>query len=229
MSSDKSNTHRSQPIPIEGHRHSRRRSESVSESSSSESSASPTSPFLAPMSGYPPKIAPLSPSSSPILNYFLGQSSPTKSPASTFPFRRPFGAPVIEDDEAPGDEKPVTRHARRASAAWAGSERPAHPPIPVPSDQQDRAAGLFRRLSLGGALTRPQPPMLKPVSGAIGANAAAQVKRSGTPPNMSAIPSAETPRRQRRSNTVATDASRPPRAPSPMGERILKGHFDGFN
>jgi hypothetical protein len=28
---------------------------------------------------------------------------------------------------------------------------------------------------------------------------------------------------------VSIDNGRPRRAPSPMGERILKGHFDGFN
>lgn len=36
--------------------------------------------------------------------------------------------------------------------------------------------------------------------------------------------------RMRRSATVNVDGGgRTRRAPSPMGERILKGHFDGFN
>lgn len=94
-----SNTSPSQPIPIEGH-HGRRRSESVSESS--ESSASPTTPysmgtpFPTPATGYPPRIASLTPSS-PILSYFLSQPSPTaKSPTNTFPMRRNLGPPVIE-------------------------------------------------------------------------------------------------------------------------------------
>jgi len=32
-----------------------------------------------------------------------------------------------------------------------------------------------------------------------------------------------------RSATISAADGRPRRAPSPMGERILKGHFDGFN
>lgn len=31
-----------------------------------------------------------------------------------------------------------------------------------------------------------------------------------------------------RSATISVDNGRPRRVPSPMGERILKGHFDGF-
>jgi hypothetical protein len=36
-------------------------------------------------------------------------------------------------------------------------------------------------------------------------------------------------RKTRRANTLAPGTPRPKRAPSPMGERILTGHFDGFN
>ena len=36
-------------------------------------------------------------------------------------------------------------------------------------------------------------------------------------------------RKTRRANTLAPGTARPRRAPSPMGERILTGHFDGFN
>lgn len=214
------------PISFEGH-HGRRRSDSVSESS--EDSASPTTPytastpFPASATGVPPRISPSSPTS-PIFSYFFGQSSPTtaatKSPASTFPLRRNFGPPVVEDDES-SEAQPAGAHThgRRASTAWTGTDRFVQPPPPPPvtshNDQQDRAAGVLRRLSLGGALGRPQISAFKP--------APAQGHRSGTPPP------ALTARKPRRSNTMAAGTPRPPRAPSPMGERILKGHFDGFN
>ena len=86
------NAEHSKPIPIENHR---RRSHSVSEASSSDSSISPSSPITPTSPLYPRVGGAVSPSSSPILSYFLAQS-PNKSPAATFPFRRGFGAPVIE-------------------------------------------------------------------------------------------------------------------------------------
>lgn len=224
-SNENTKVHHSQPIPIDTHRHARTRSGSVSDdsSSSSDSLASPTS--TSPLSSYPitnPKV--ITPSTSPILSYFFAGQSP-KSPAATFPFRRNFGAPVFEDDEP--EAEPVGRHARRASTAWPGNERPQQPP-PVSGSgiQQDRAAGLLRRLSLGGSLGRPPVPNMKQASGANGAAAmSAAPERTRTPPNFS---TAETPRRSRRANTL-NPGSRPQRAPSPMGERMLSGHFDGFN
>jgi len=224
-----SNSSPSQPIPIEGH-HGRRRSESVSESS--ESSASPTTPysmgtpFPTPATGYPPRIASLTPSS-PILSYFLSQPSPTaKSPTNTFPMRRNLGPPVIEDDEATESQAATpTKHGRRASTAWSGSERFAQPPVPAPTEQHDRAAGMLRRLSLGGALGRPQlPPNFKQSGGAN-----TQTERGASPQRASAAAAGQVPRKPRRANTISPGTPRPPRAPSPMGERILKGHFDGFN
>ncbi|EMD33934.1 hypothetical protein CERSUDRAFT_117458 [Gelatoporia subvermispora B] len=214
-SDDHNNVHHSQPIPI----HSRRRSESVSESSS-ESSASPTSPFPTPISGVAPRIGPLSPSTSPILSYIMSQ--PPKSPTATFPFRRGFGAPVVDDDDVPV-ETPVTRHARRASTAWAGSERPSQPAL-IPPQKQDRAAGVLRRLSLGGALARPhiQIPKSPPPSTAA--------PRVPTPPqHAAAVGAGLNGRKVRRSATMGGGSPPKPRAPSPMGERMLKGHFDGFN
>ncbi|OCH85717.1 hypothetical protein OBBRIDRAFT_807316 [Obba rivulosa] len=224
MSADNNNTvHHSKPIPI----HSRRRSESVSDSSSSESSASPTSPFPTPISGVAPRIAPLSPSTStsPILSYIMSQSP--KSPTATFPFRRGFGAPVF-DEEDPAAQTPAIKHARRASTAWIGSERPAQPPPPPVPQQQERAAGVLRRLSFGGALTRPQIQIPKPPGGSPPHTTAAP--RTPTPPHRAAATgAAPTGRNVRRSATLSSGAPPKPRAPSPMGERMLKGHFDGFN
>ncbi|KAJ3475845.1 hypothetical protein NLI96_g11562 [Meripilus lineatus] len=176
-----SNVPHSQPmaIPIG---HGRRRAGSISESSSSSSSSSDSSyspPLNTPFAGdrmNRPRVAPVSPSTSPILSYFLAQSP--KSPTGSFPFRRNFGTSVAEgpasnyfppysiilkesyliaDDES---EIPViAKHPRRASmASWSATDRPPQAPQPqvqIPDNQQDRAAGLLRRLSLGaGALAR---------------------------------------------------------------------------
>ncbi|KAI0663804.1 hypothetical protein C8Q70DRAFT_1042454 [Cubamyces menziesii] len=223
-SNDNSNLPRSLPIPIG----SRRRSGSVSDSSSSDSgSTSPASPLQSPTSGALPRIAPITPSTSPILSYFLSQS-PKSPPNATFPFRRGMAPPVYEDDEVFESEKAApTRHARSASTAWPTGDRFAAPPVAPLPGQQDRAAGLLRRLSLGGNMARPQMPASKQVN-----NGTAQAPRSTTPPGLSSNPAGAQPtptRKARRANTMAPGTPRPPRAPSPMGERILKGHFDGFN
>ncbi|CDO75186.1 hypothetical protein BN946_scf184866.g27 [Trametes cinnabarina] len=226
MSSNENNVPHSLPIPIGG---SRRRSGSVSEGSSSDSgSTSPASPLQTPASGPLPRIAPITPSTSPILSYFLSQS-PKSPPSATFPFRRGMAPPVYEDDEMYEAEKPAPRHGRSVSTAWPTTDRfPVSPTaaMSVPG-QQDRASGLLRRLSLGGNMTRPQLPPQKPVN-----NGTREAPRSTTPPGMSSNPAGalSTPtRKARRANTMAPGTARPPRAPSPMGERILKGHFDGFN
>ncbi|KAH9847706.1 hypothetical protein C2E23DRAFT_871683 [Lenzites betulinus] len=207
------------PIPIGG----RRRSESVSEGSSSSDSGSvsPASPVQSPASGTLPRIAPITPGTSPILSYFLSQS-PKSPSAATFPFRRGMAPPVYEDEEAFDNEKPAPRHARSASTAWPTGDRFVVPQ-PPPGHQQDRAAGLLRRLSLGGSIARPQVPPPRPMNGS------AQAPRSTTPPGMKSASAGAAARKTRRSNTMAAGTPRPPRAPSPMGERILKGHFDGFN
>lgn len=187
------NVQHSKPIPINTRRG---RSYSVSDSSSSEESCSPSSPvspLQSPLTGNAPRIAPLSPGATPILNYFLTHS-PAKSPSSatsaTFPFRRGFGSAVFDsgtwlsllthaetttsshdalyfsDDSEPDAVNTTTsKHSRRASTAWAGADRfappapqqqPPQPPVAVP-DQSGRAAGLLRRLSLGGAALRVSP------------------------------------------------------------------------
>ncbi|KAI0749688.1 hypothetical protein C8Q80DRAFT_1269525 [Daedaleopsis nitida] len=193
MSSNEKKVHHSLPIPIER----RRRSDSGSDSSS-DSSVSPASPLPTPTSGTLPRIAPISPSTSPILSYFLSQS-PKSSPSATFPFRRGMSGALFEDEDVFEPEKP-----------------------------QERAAGLLRRLSLGGNMARPPVPVLKPINTAVAAQGHAV--RSTTPPGMKAGMDPATPtRKARRANTIAPGTTRPPRAPSPMGERILKGHFDGFN
>jgi hypothetical protein len=90
--------------------------------------------------------------------------------------------------------------------------------------QNERGVGVLRRLSLGGAFGRPQVPVKPPTPPA----------RTSSPPSVLAAtsvpedaPVTRAPRTKRRSATLSVD--RPHRAPSPMGERILKGQFDSFH
>jgi hypothetical protein len=118
---------------------------------------------------------------------------------------------------------PASAHARRFSSSWAK-------PMPTSPPADDRGAGLLRRLSLSSAFGRPvfpgthaggtTPPNTSPV---VPKTANVDFKRSSPSPSPVAG-------RVRRSATIAVPNPSPPkaRAPSPMGERILKGHFDGF-
>ncbi|KAF8917234.1 hypothetical protein CPB85DRAFT_1374295 [Mucidula mucida] len=213
----------SEPIPINT-RFGRGRSASVS--SASSGSASSPSEVVTPIStsAGSARFGPASPTNSPIFSYFFNQS-PTKAPpgaTNTFPFRK-FGPPPLYEEDEPEKEPAVAHHARRASTAVAGrfAQAPSQPAMPEPN--AERGTGLLRRLSLSTAFARPAD------------------LRSNSPPNVppnSAVTSPMETRqlppftrqggRPRRSATISLDA-KPRRAPSPMGERILKGHFDGFN
>lgn len=200
-----------------------------------------------------------SPGSSPILSYFLAQSPPTKSPgAATFPFKRKFGpAPVFEGMfnmlaiviqtereviEEEDNEVPATTHARRASTAVAGRfAQPLNSPLPDP--HLEKGSGLLRRLSLSSsAFVKVGPShshvgsLYRLIEHAQPVDGYSLNSRSppSPPPNtaVSSIPMSlpfARDSKPRRSATISADGGRPRRAPSPMGERILKGHFDGFN
>ncbi|KAF8843783.1 hypothetical protein BDN67DRAFT_994801 [Paxillus ammoniavirescens] len=195
----------SQPIPITTHF--RHRSASLSSDSSSSPGSPP--PLQTPRSFVSPRV-PTSPPSSPILS-FLSQS-PGKS--ATAPFRAFGPPPVFEDDE---EEAPATAYTRHGNTAARFSTQ-----APAPEVQYERGVNLLRRLSLGSALSKPTN----------------DIPRSRTPPQPHAPPNSAVTsspidhlfvgRRARRSATIA-EPGRQRRAPSPMGERILKGHFDGFN
>ncbi|KAJ7596167.1 hypothetical protein C8J56DRAFT_1160393 [Mycena floridula] len=201
----------SEPIPIAASRAGRQRSGSVSSASSGSSPElqTPTS------ENNSQRILIPSPGTSPILSYFLAQSPNAKSPgSSTFPFRK-FTAPVLEEDDQAA-EPPSAFHARRASTVVAGRFGQQQPQLPEP--QLERGAGLLRRLSLSSGFTKPDLQSFRPSS------------PPGAPPNSAVSPVASNmpfsrDSKPRRSATI----SAPRRAPSPMGERILKGHFDGFN
>jgi hypothetical protein len=129
-------------------------------SSSSESSASEAH-TPSPTSLNTQRITVPSPSGSPILSYFLGQS-PTKTPGTaTFPFNRKFGPPPVFEGKAlcmltilsylthyiEEQEIPATAHARRASAVVAGRFAQSQTQ-PFPDPHVERGTALLRRLSL---------------------------------------------------------------------------------
>ncbi|KAF8802497.1 hypothetical protein BYT27DRAFT_7226396 [Phlegmacium glaucopus] len=207
----------SAPIPITARN--RARSLSVSSASSGSASSIPTTP-ASPTSDQRINIP--SPSTSPILSYFLAQS-PTKTPGTTttFPFKRKFGtAPVFEVDEETEKEIPVAAHARRASATVA-NRFSQNPTAPLSDAHSERGTNLLRRLSLSSSAFI-KPPF----------DATRIVTPPSPPPNTAVSPTPKNvpfSNKPHRSATISTDGGKPRRAPSPMGERILKGHFDGFN
>ncbi|KAJ3996856.1 hypothetical protein F5050DRAFT_1570649 [Lentinula boryana] len=209
---------RSSPIPIAN-----RRGRSGSVSSGSSSSLSPASELPTPLSGLSPRITVPSPGSSPILSYFLAQS-PTKTQTSaTLPFRKFGPAPVFEKDE----EQPISpaaHHARRASLTVADRFNQPNGTAVLPDYHVERGAGLLRRLSLSTGA-----PAFSKVCHSI---ALASHSPPDAPPNTAVSPTAPTlpyPRDAKHRRATTASSARPHRAPSPMGERILKGHFDGFN
>lgn len=110
-------------------------------------------------------------------------------------------------DEDDPNEPPILRHpGRRVSIALPANARLGQPIGPPTETQQERGAGIFRRLSLGTPFGRPavpQPPGDAP--------------KLHQPAPSTRVPGLQPP-------VVIVK----PRAPSPMGERMLKGHFDGF-
>ncbi|KAF8577778.1 hypothetical protein K439DRAFT_1621828 [Ramaria rubella] len=226
-SSSDPNPH-SDPIPIGPTSNQRSRSRSFSEGSDSDS-VPPLSPSESPASATSATIQtpfssstriPLSPvsPSSPILSYFYG--SPTKSP-----FNR-MSVPTFEDEDS--REPPPTSagfHRRHMSNSWIpvrfGPQQP--PPNNSATDsQQNRGAGVLRRLSISSSLTSKPTLSVQP--------------RSATPPKQDGgtRPGHHSPRGSGQLRKAATlsagtvSANEKPRPPSPMGERMLKGHYDGF-
>ncbi|KAF9645986.1 hypothetical protein BDM02DRAFT_379076 [Thelephora ganbajun] len=204
----------SKPISINtaASHHSRYRSDSVS---SDSSDGSPSDPIQTPLSANPPKVTTVSPSTSPFFSYIMGQQPGV---TKTFPFRRStvdsIGStgPVFDDEPSPA---PLRKVHRRATTSWTATS-PPQSMNPLAGGRQERASGVLRRLSLSTSFTRPQP--------GFGSNEQTPV----VPPN-TALPNSPI-----NGNTPLNRGTSPPRkpirrAPSPMGERILKGHFDGFN
>ncbi|KAF9779001.1 hypothetical protein BJ322DRAFT_1013948 [Thelephora terrestris] len=203
---------------------------------SSDSSDGSPDPVQTPLSTNSPKVATVSPSTSPLFSYIMGQQPGT---AKTFPFRRgtvdSVGStgPVFDDDDTQdSDSAPLRKVHRRATTSWTTPlPQPANP---LAGERQERASGLLRRLSLSTSFTRvcclvqnfttPSDPLrYQPQPGFANNDQVPAV-----PPN-TALPNSPINR-----NSPTNGRNSPPRkpvrrAPSPMGERILKGHFDGFN
>ncbi|KAF8126942.1 hypothetical protein EV363DRAFT_1267602 [Boletus edulis] len=206
MNKDSSTTHavqHSKPIPIST-QHIRHRSASFSSDSTSPASSPP---LVTPNNIINTRIP--VPSSSPIL-HFLSQSSPTKSPA-TFPFRGFVPPPPAEERTLP---------LRRASTASRFQPQP-----PVLEPLHERGVNVLRRLSLSVFIdnTSTSSHVLQPFVTDI------PQPTNPQPPPDSTLPGLPPTMHKRKFRRSATVVERPRRAPSPMGERILKGHFDGFN
>ncbi|KIJ51481.1 hypothetical protein M422DRAFT_26887 [Sphaerobolus stellatus SS14] len=127
--------------------------------------------------------------------------------------KTPFGPPGATD-EADNDSpfhKPGAHH-RRMSTSWVPVRFGQQGKPPADPAQQERSAGILRRLSISTPLAA-RPTVTPPA------------KRDG---GTGKPPSPKPSRTPRRASTLAPGTSKPHRAPSPMGERILKGHYDGF-
>jgi hypothetical protein len=187
---------------------------------------------------------PLTPSS-PILSYFFGKDSlskpatTTKPVASTAPQLPPL--PDEDDEFTPGPgSTPMPGHHRAMSmGSWsrfsaspvAGPSSMAGSNVPPnsPQDTVQRGAGVLRRLSLGAAFGKPiLPAMNQGQDGKMDDSSLHRAKTIGpTSAENNGFQGRRTARRATLSGTEGTYVR--PRAPSPMGERMLKGHFDGFN
>ncbi|KAK2460948.1 hypothetical protein APHAL10511_007418 [Amanita phalloides] len=209
----------SDPIPIVSRLG---RGRSVSLSSSGSSSAFDIQTPVSSSSNSQHVSVP-SPTGSPILSYFLGQSPTKVATNATFPFKRCFAPPTVLEDEELEKSLPVAAHMRRTSLNVSGRFGQPQASGPIPDSQMDRATGFLRRLSLGGS-TFNKFDNISPTSPA---GPPSPPPNTGTSPTIKSPPATPSTR-LKRSSTVGENG-RTRRAPSPMGERILKGHFDGFN
>jgi len=234
----------SRPIPITPPGRSRSASVSSAESPTTPGLSPGASSFSASSVQHPPTTnKPLTPSS-PILSYFFGKDSiskplPTTKPAaSTGPQLPPV--PDEDDEFTPGPTStPMLGHHRAMSmGSWsrfptspiAGPSSMAGSNVPPNSPQEtvQRGAGVLRRLSLGAAFARPVlPAITQGQDGKMDGNSLHRAKTIG--PASAENGGFQGRRSARRATLCSTDSANiRPRAPSPMGERMLKGHFDGF-
>jgi hypothetical protein len=201
--------------------------------SGSESSIDSNVPALSPGStaSQSPPQSPVLPSkaipSSPILSYFFNKDGAPKSPNAMRPSLPTLPTASLEKDASIPKPplSPVLGHHRAMSMSSGWPKFPTSN-APVVKDAHERGAGIFRRLSISGA-----SPFQRPTN-------PSNERTDREQDNMNALYRAQTvsgntntlPRsrpHQRRATLSPGDTPRP-RAPSPIGERMLKGHFDGF-
>jgi len=169
------------------------------------------SAILTPTLPFRTGAAPGSPTgANPLSAYFLA-GSPTKTPFRSF-------APTIVDEDTQENETPHHgHHHRRMSSSWAqGHTRfnsAGGPTSGSSSENHERGVGVLRRLSLGAAFVNRPSAATHPT------------RRPSTPPAPGTPPKANL-RNKRRTATISEAPKK--RSVSPMGERMLKGHFDGF-
>jgi len=187
------------------------------------------------------------PGSSPTspLAYFLGTTSPMKTTTGAGNGGGFFGGKIVSAMDESDDGPPgagaiglfgVGGHTRRASTSWAqgaGAGVGTMPPAVPQSPTNARGTGVLRRLSLSTTFQRPtfgsnSPPNVPappPPSAVSPAKSfAAPTPKPPTPPFNG------NGRHQplRRAATLAVSDPVKKRGISPMGERLLKGQFDGF-
>ncbi|KDN48718.1 hypothetical protein RSAG8_02705, partial [Rhizoctonia solani AG-8 WAC10335] len=205
----------SAPQPIPG------RNRSASLYSLSSLPALSHSPSISPNSPTLPQLSP-SLTGKSLTQIFSGPQSPLKS-ASAFKSEGPGfastkpGVVEEEDDEHAHDDfhgefpaSPPRSHTRHTSISWG---RPV---------ETDRGQGILRRLSLGSAFApRPSPALMN--------SSPPQIHQPIPAPRGSPVLRKPSPLRGN-GNSLGLQVQDPvkQRGISPMGERMLKGHFDGF-
>jgi len=166
-----------------------------------------------------PGTSPTSP-----LAYFLGAATSPPARATSgpgFPFTAAKSSAIDEDEESPPGGSTIGlfgigAHTRRGSWAQNGAF------APVSGTPNDRGAGVLRRLSLSGAFQRPA------INGPSGIPTAPPSSAVNTSPSHAVPTLAEPKLRKGRAATLGVSDPTKKRGISPMGERLLKGHFDGF-
>ncbi|KAG8681664.1 hypothetical protein FRC09_017327 [Ceratobasidium sp. 395] len=234
---------RSSAQPIPASIHTRARSASVYSISSLPGLSN--SPTVSPHSPTLPTLPQLSPSLSgkSLTAIFSGPQSPLKS--GSF-FNTGGGAPtqapnivMEEEDDHDHDDfhgefpsSPPRSHTRHGSISWGAAPRIAGSEL---DNRVERGNGLLRRLSLGSAFgSRPNPAMFNSPPQNVAAPAP-KMPAAPTAPREAPVVRKPSPLRGN-SNSLGLGGLAPPaqdpikhRGVSPMGERMLKGHFDGFN
>ncbi|KDQ14953.1 hypothetical protein BOTBODRAFT_333925 [Botryobasidium botryosum FD-172 SS1] len=164
------------------------------------------------------------------LSYFLNNpTSPMKPTFSSFSSQmnsalvdedaeiREFGEPALP---------PSPNHGRRASSGWSIAPKFGATPA------DERGHGVIRRLSLGAFASKPSPSSFNQPPPSAPPN----IPRGRSPPTMGLglqgvaeqeIPAIRQPMPRKRRSTMEPGQDKK-RSVSPMGERMLKGHFDGF-
>lgn len=139
---------------------------------------------------------------------------------------------ALEEEEH--KELPSAMHTRRASTTFAGRFSQQVPNLPEP--HVERGTGVLRRLSLSsGGLMKVFPVSIRvattsqPTPQPADSSSFSPQSPPAVPPNSAVSPRVMPLGRDAKPRRSATVSEKPRRAPSPMGERMLKGHFDGFN